>query len=89
MGLRGVSFRWRDEDYEGKNFDPGTHYGMIAQEVEQVLPDIVTEATDGEKAVLYTELIPVLVESIKAHQQQIAALRARIEELESRADTHE
>jgi hypothetical protein len=82
LSLRGISFDWREDEYPGKRFAAGRHYGVIAQEVEKVLPEVVTETADGQKSVLYSELIPVLIESIKSQQEQIEMLRARVEELE-------
>jgi hypothetical protein len=82
MSLRGVSFLWRSDEYEDKNFDTGRHYGVVAQEIEEVLPEVVIEVADGEKAVAYTEIVPVLIEAIKAQQQQISILEQRIAELE-------
>ena len=47
-------------------------YGMIAQEVEELLPELVRDYGDGKKKQLnYTQLIPVLVESIKELSQKI------------------
>jgi hypothetical protein len=63
------------------NFDEGTHYGCIAQEVEEILPEVVREGPDGDKAVAYSEIVPVLIESIKAQQEQIEELRTEVGEL--------
>jgi hypothetical protein len=82
LSLRGVTFDWKRDEYPDMNFDEGTHYGCIAQEVEEVLPEVVREGPDGDKAVAYSEIVPVLIESIKAQQRQIELLEARIAELE-------
>jgi len=50
--------------------------GLLAQQVEQVIPEAVTTRADGYKAVDYKRVIPLLVESIKE-------LTARVEQLES------
>ena len=50
---------------------------MLAQELEQVLPELVNTGTDGFKAVNYAQLTPVLIEAIK-EQQQIGALKAQV-----------
>ena len=84
MALRGVSFLWRSNEYEDKNFDSMRHYGVVAQEIEAVLPEVVVEGAGGEKAVAYTEIVPVLIEAIKAQQARIEDLEDRIAELESR-----
>ncbi|MFC1799619.1 tail fiber domain-containing protein [Candidatus Eisenbacteria bacterium] len=87
MSLRGVSFLWRTEEHADKNFDSGRHYGVIAQETERVLPEVVRQGNDGERLVAYSEIVPVLVEAIKTQQKTIEALEERIAGLESRADT--
>ncbi|MBI5657585.1 MAG: tail fiber domain-containing protein [Geobacter sp.] len=71
--LRGVSFDWKQGE-TGKNFPAGRHYGVIAQEIEKVLPEVVSTAPDGTKAVAYTEIIPVLIEAIKEQQKRIEKL---------------
>jgi hypothetical protein len=75
LRLRGVTFTWRDEKLAQK----GTQLGFIAQEVEDVLPELVGEGRDGFKAVQYASLTPVLVEAIKEQQAQIDALQARLD----------
>lgn len=72
-------------------FPEGTQYGLIAQEVEKVLPQYVNEVSfpDGKrfKAVNYVGLIPILLQSNKEQQEEIEQLKAKIskyEALESR-----
>lgn len=55
--LSGVNFTWKDNGKEA--------IGVIAQEVEKVLPQIVKTNLDGYKSVSYDSLIPVLIEAIK------------------------
>jgi hypothetical protein len=88
MNLRGVSFLWRTDEHEDRNFDSGRHFGVIAQETEEVLPEVVMEVDSGEKAVAYSEFIPVLIEAIKTQQDEIETLKERLADLESRADLH-
>jgi hypothetical protein len=71
MSLEGVSFEWKTDEYKDKGFREGRHYGVIAQKVEKVLPEVVSTGSDGTKAVAYTELIPVLIEAIKEQQKMI------------------
>lgn len=69
--LTGYSFDWKEEaDREGKDF------GIMAQEVEKVLPELVHERPDGFKSVDYVKLIPYLIEEVKR-------LDAEVEELKS------
>jgi len=63
--LRGVSFEWKEN---GKK-----SYGVIAQELEQVLPELVKG--DNPKTVSYTGIIGVLIESIKELRSEIKELK--------------
>ena len=62
----------------------GTQIGVIAQEIETVLPGVVREDMDGNKAVNYDEITPVLIEAIKEQQKQIEELKAEIEKLKQK-----
>ena len=70
--LRGVTYNWKvstGKDTETKQ------YGMIAQEVEELLPELVKDYGDQKKKQLnYTAIIPVLVESIKELSAKVTAL---------------
>jgi len=76
--LRGVSYDW-------KNSGEGSA-GVIAQEVEKILPSAVRENTDGMKTVEYDQLIAPLIEAVKAlktqKDEEITALDDRIRALE-------
>ena len=74
MALRGVSFTWKENGRKS--------LGLIAQEVEQVYPELVTESNDI-KAVQYGNLVAPLIEAVKAQQHQIESLEKRISELEN------
>lgn len=71
--LRGVIFTWKESGAPG--------IGVVAQEVEQVLPSAVHTDADGMKSVEYDQLIAPLIEAIKEQQIQIDALKAEIEQL--------
>ncbi len=73
-GLRGVTFRWIDSG------EPSV--GFIAQEVEQVLPDVV-QGEEGSKSVQYANIVAVAVEAIKALNAKVAALEAQVQTLEA------
>ena len=63
--IRGVTYDWRKEEFPQRDFADKMQYGVIAQEVEDVLPDIVGTDSEGFKSLDYSELIPLLIESIK------------------------
>jgi len=75
--IRGVEFDWKATDQkmrdEVHSFE-GHDVGVIAQEIEKVLPEVVTTRDNGYKAVKYEKIVPLLIESIKE-------LKAEIEEL--------
>lgn len=79
--LRGVTFDWNKTAYPDIEFSDGNQYGLIAQEVEKVFPDMVKTDENGDKAVAYYQLIPVLLEAIKQQQQQINTLQQEIANL--------
>jgi len=81
--LRGVEFEWDREQFPEKGFDEGTKIGLIAQEVEQVLPEVVSTDNEGYKSVEYSNIVGVLIEAIKDLKTQNEELRARIEALEN------
>lgn len=52
-----------------------THFGFIAQELQQVYPELVYENDNGTLSVCYVELIPILVQSIKELNAKVEALQ--------------
>jgi len=61
-----------------------TKVGVIAQEVEAVLPELVLESPEtGLKSVAYSELTSVLINAIKEQQEIIEDLKSRITKLEN------
>ena len=57
------------------------HYGFIAQEIEQVYPELVNNAETGYKRVNYIELIPLLVAKIQSMQAEIDELKEQIKKI--------
>ena len=54
---------------------------MIAQEVEEVLPEVTTTRDNGYKAVRYEKIVPLLIECIKDQQSQIDELKVCLSKL--------
>jgi len=63
--LKGISYEWRKEEHPGMGLTEGKQIGLIAQDVEKEMPELVSKDKDGYKAVSYTRLTAVLVEAIK------------------------
>lgn len=57
--------------------------GFSAQDVQQVIPECIGEDPDGKLTLATTDLIPALVNAIKELSQQVVALTARVEQLET------
>jgi len=68
--LRGVSFDWLENG--------NSEVGVIAQEVEDVLPDVVSTNDQGIKSVKYGNMVALLIEAIKEQQAQIDELKAQL-----------
>ncbi len=88
-----TEYNFRSEEYPQMSLPAGVHYGVMAQELEEVLPGLVTEAIRPAefdslgnmisaavqfKAVNYTELIPILIAGFKEQQSQIQSLQEQI-----------
>jgi hypothetical protein len=84
--LRGVTFNWDQTVDPLMKLDDRNHVGFLAQEVEAVLPQAVSTASDARqtKSVAYSEVIPVLVEALKQQQAQIDVLKAEVEALKTK-----
>ena len=78
-----MSFRYRDEVLRGE--PARLEYGLVAEEVADVAPELVVRNALGEpEAVRYQLLAPLLVGDAQRQERAIAALERRIEELEAR-----
>lgn len=79
--LKGVSFQWDRSKSKTLRFPQGKQLGLIAQQVEEVAPEVVSTAPNGIKSIAYSELVPVLIEAVKEQQKEITAQYAQIERL--------
>jgi len=72
LELRPVTFSYKDDARKV------THYGLVAEEVAVVYPDLVTRTATGEvQTVKYQELIPMLLNELQRVRQELAELRAQ------------
>jgi hypothetical protein len=77
--LNGVTWEWNDDVHEVTKSTPKT--GLIAQEVQEVLPEVIKEREDGFLALDYSKMMGLMVEAIKEQQTQIHNLTLEIENL--------
>ncbi len=80
--LRGVRFEWRSDELEEMGFEEGERVGLVAQEVEEVFPQLVRTDERGFKSVDVFGLVPVLLEAVKELAARNEALEARVATLE-------
>ena len=74
LQMQGVTFDWKNEENGGKN-----SYGLIAEDVDKILPNLVSHDLDGKaKGIQYTKMTAVLLEAIKEQQVQIDELKAKL-----------
>ena len=72
LALRGVTYNRTDLK------DKSEQIGVIAQEVKEILPQVVQENEDGHYSVAYGNIVGVLIEAIKEQQAQIEELKSRL-----------
>lgn len=71
LRIRGVGFTWKKK---APDYLEGRDVGVLAHEVQEVLPEAVRENANGYLGVNYLKLIPLLVEAVKAQQRQVDEL---------------
>ena len=81
MKLKGVTFEWRTDDYPEMDFDHGRQLGLIAQEVETIMPELVHTDANGYKSVSYDKLTALLIEGMKEQQTRLEVLEKKVDRL--------
>jgi hypothetical protein len=75
--IRGVEFDWNDKS-PGWAQERGHDVGVIAQEVQKIIPEIVIERKNGYLGVDYKRIVPLLIESIKELKQEVEILKKKV-----------
>jgi hypothetical protein len=80
--ISGVEFDWTAEHLAAKADLPEQYrrvhdVGVIAQDVQQVLPEVVLERTDGTLSVDYAKMVPLLIQAIKELQLEVNTLKGK------------
>ena len=77
--LNPVQFNWNQKAKGlNKEKDERNNYGLIAQEVEEILPELIHPIYDKYKSVDYEQLIPILIQSIKELKEEVDTLKNKI-----------
>ncbi len=80
MQINGVEYDMKITEFPKNNFPAKRQIGLLAQNVEKVVPEAVNEL-DGYKGVDYAKLVPLLIEAVKEQQHQIEDLKATVKKL--------
>ncbi|MBO6762346.1 MAG: tail fiber domain-containing protein, partial [Roseivirga sp.] len=84
LSLRGVSYQWRIDDFPNRRFKEGSNIGLIAQEVQQLFPELVSTNSEGFLSVSYSGLSPIIIEAMKEQQKLIEDLQSELKEADNR-----
>jgi hypothetical protein len=82
LAIHGVTYKWIDEEKYGSE----TQIGVIAQEIEKIVPEVVTTGSDGVKRVRYSDLVPLLIEAFKHEHTISQQLKAESEQLKAESE---
>jgi Chaperone of endosialidase len=80
--LQPVHYYWRASEFPDRHYGDDRAYGLIAQDVEQVFPELVVTDKDGYKAVDYSKLPLLTIQAVKELKAENDALKQRLSELE-------
>jgi hypothetical protein len=83
VDLRGVTYQWNPDTNNGSVDSESTQVGFIAQEVQKVLPDLVTTQSNGKLAVNYIGVVPVMAEAIQVLKEGDDAIKADLKTLQT------
>ena len=89
--MRPVEYNWTDEALELKANKVRHGYGLIAQELEQIIPDLVTHNmfNEGYLGIDYTRLVPFTISAIQEVDDEVTRLKKRVKELENKVNKYE
>ncbi len=80
MQINGVEYEMKTKEFSKKHFTAGRQIGLLAQNVETVIPEAVNEK-DGYKGVDYARLVPLLIEAVKEQNKKIELQQIEIDNL--------
>lgn len=84
--MRGVRFNWNSTTHDLNNnlyLSKGV-IGVIAQEIEEVLPEVIKEGLQNFKAVRYDNIVAVLIEGIHELQNRVNILESEVNVLKNK-----
>ena len=76
LQINGVEYEMKRQEFQKNHFQTGRQMGLLAQNVEKVVPEAVNEI-DGYKGVDYARLVPLLIEAIKELKKEVEMLKQK------------
>jgi hypothetical protein len=77
--LKGINYDWKTDEYPEKNFSNDKQVGMIAQDVEKIIPEIVHTDDEGYKSISYDKMAAYFVEALKELKKENENLKRQLE----------
>lgn len=86
LELRPVRYHWRQKEFPEKKFNARAQVGFVAQEVEQLYPEIIKTGSDGFKSMDYGRLTVVLTKALQELMEKNSSLADACDQLERRIE---
>jgi hypothetical protein len=78
LALNPVNYEWKTDEYPEMKFSKDAQLGFIAQDVENIIPEVVTTDNNGYKGISYEKIVPVLTSAIQEQQKEIEQLKTMV-----------
>ena len=78
INLNTYKFNYKEEEIKKIKLPEGEQFGLMAQEIEQVFPELIQKNNEGKMFVNYTQMIPLLLETIKSLNAKVEVLEKKI-----------
>ena len=85
--LNPVKYDLRKDEFPDRKFSDKRQVGLIAQDVEKIVPELVSTDGEGFKSIDYAKISVLLIDAIKEQQKSIEQLKNEIELLKSKTGT--
>lgn len=87
LSLKTYSYLYDQQKFPERKFNDKLHFGVLAQEIKEVFPNLVSEDKNGYYSVNYVEIIPLLISAMKEQQEMIENQNQKIADLENKINT--
>ena len=84
--LNPVNYDWRQDEFQNKGFNDKKQWGFVAQEVEEVMPELVGADEDDYLTLNYNGFVPLLTKAMQEQQDEIENQQKEIDELKAQLE---